>query len=145
MLVPTLQHIAMTLVPGETRTLILEADIPNDYVLLPTVTFWNTGVVDVDMGYSFVLDFGTNTDPLESGTFTTEIRPATAVIPDAVVNCSLYTKHLIKDVSRYPFTHHTFTVTNNDLAETIIVRWLVSGMFDEQLAYNVNRYVTSRV
>jgi len=145
MLVPILQHVALTLGPGVTRTLVLEADIPNDYVLDPVVSFWNTGPVAVDMGYSFVLDFGTGSDPLESGTFTTVVRTAASVASGDVVPCSLYTRHLIKDVSRYPFTSHTFTVTNNDAVQDATVRWLVSGMFDEQLAFNINRFVTSRV
>lgn len=128
MLIPIKQLYPIRLDPGATFTTALETQLPVLPILHPRILFKNTSVAaSVNVVITHILDLGTSTDPLLTGTFPTEVVN-TLIDPEDLLT------HLFLDValSEGP-VRHTFSLENLSAVDTVIVHVLVEGMFEESL------------
>jgi len=134
-------HIPLEIDPLDSASFVLEELLNTDFLVDPSLQFWNTSIVaDVELDIVTTLDFGASVDPLQSGTFTNELVKDLLVAAGAVVDVDLQLSVLVNNASP-PKLFNTITVTNPDATETLIVRFVLSGTFDETIRTGLNNFV----
>lgn len=128
-LVPVKIHLPFELLPGETKAVTIEDQLPTiSTVFDPLIRFHNpTGGVNMRLQVDYVLDMGFGDDPLSSGSFTWELVNET-VGPDTLRDVAL--AQIDNDTT--VVTRHVVTIENLDATETEIVRLILYGQTEVQ-------------
>jgi hypothetical protein len=128
MLIPVKQLYPIRLAPSASITTNIETQLPVVPLLRPRIFFLNTSIAaSVRAEVTHVLDLGTSTDPLLTGTFSTIIVNQT-LAPEELLT------HLFLEVAlTSTLTRHTFTLQNLSAVDTVIVQVWVEGWFEEGL------------
>lgn len=129
MLIPIKQLFPIRLGPSETFTTVIETQLPLTPLMHPRVFFLNTHTaasVNVAVTHTLELD-PTSTDPLLTGTFSTEIV-------NQVLGPEELLTHIFLEValSSSP-VRHSFTIENLSAIDTVIMQVWVEGLFEESL------------
>jgi len=128
MLIPVRQLYPVRLLPTETRTFVLETNLPVAPILNAKVFFKNTSTTDpLRARLSHVLALGVSDDPLLAGNFST-------VMFDQVIGPSELLWHVFPSVFLGEgLVYHEVTVETVGASDDVIVQMWVEGQFEETL------------
>lgn len=129
MLIPVRQLYPIRLeFPDETRTFVIETNLPVAPLLHPKLFFRNLSTTDsVQVRLDHILDLGVSDDPLLTGAFTT-------VLFDEEVGPSELLWHVFPSVSLSEgIVYHEVTVEIDGATDDVILQMWVEGMFEESL------------
>ena len=128
MLTPVRQLYPIRLAPTETRTFVLETNLPVSPLLHPKVFIKNTSVANpLQASLSHVLALGVSDDPLLAGNFST-------VLFDQVIGPSELLWHVFPSVFLGEgIVYHELTLTTAGASADVIVQMWVEGQFEETL------------
>ncbi len=129
MLVPVRQLYPIRLVaPADSRSFILETNLPVAPILQPRVFFKNTSNLDsLDVRIDHVLDLGVGDDPLLSGAYTTNMV-------DESVGSEELLWHVFASTSLSEgVVYHEITVSIAGASADVILEMWVEGVFEESL------------
>jgi len=138
---PVRIHIPIEVSANDTTEFILEDQINVSAVHEPRLLFWNTDTEDVTVQVEFILDFGPTGNVRESGTFIFDVLPPTVVTPSGVQNVPVRDNiEVIMPVDASAPITHRVTITNAS-ASDLIVRFILSGFYEELLHEAVNVFI----
>jgi hypothetical protein len=129
MLVPVRQLYPIRLEsPAETRSFVLETNLPVAPILQPKMFFRNISATDsVRVQLNHVLSLGISDDPLLSGTFTTQLF-------DEIVGPGELLWHVFPAVSLSEgIVYHEVTVSISGAVSDVILQSWIEGVFEESL------------
>lgn len=137
-LVEVINHFALKILVGESREFILEDSMSVSPVLIPKLLFLNTSTQQIDLEVIFKLDYGESGDELATGSFEKSLLVKT-------IDQGEYQeiKFQLANLSKFqvvPAITHTIVLSNAGTEEAI-VRFLLTGMFEELLHTNTNKFV----
>lgn len=124
-LVPVKMLWPIRLDPGGNKSFTVEDELKTaKFVFFPLLRMYNTSGYELNLKIEHTLDLGFGDDPLYSGTWTFE------VVNDDVPTMSMrdynFTPQI--DLDELATTRHTVTVTNKDLSNERICRFILFGM-----------------
>lgn len=110
--------------PGASSSFTVEDEIHiAKFVMNPLLRMYNTSGGILHLNIKHILDLGFGDDPLYSGTWTFDVVDED--VPTAALRDYNFTPQIDND--REVATRHTITVTNPDLLEERIVRFILFG------------------
>ncbi len=114
--------------PADSRSFVLETNLPVAPILQPKMFFRNTSLTDsVRVQLNHVLSLGVSDDPLLTGTFTTSLF-------DETVGPGELLWHVFPAVSLGDgLVYHEVTVSVTGAGSDVILQSWVEGVFEESL------------
>lgn len=126
-LVPVKMLWPIRLDPGGFKAFTVEDELKTaKFVFFPLLRMYNTSGADLNLKIEHTLDLGFGDDPLYSGTWTFEVVNEDVPSPPNTLRDYNFTPQI--DLDELAVTRHTVTVTNLDLANERICRFILFGM-----------------
>lgn len=138
---PVRIHLPFEVTAGADTEFVLEDYLNVSALHDPILLFWNTSAESIDIQVEFILDFGISGNPLETGTFTDDLVATTTVATGdrLPIDVQENVEVLLNATDTAPITHN-ITLTNNS-ASDIVVRFLLSGFYEDILHEAKNEFV----
>lgn len=112
----------------------LETQLPVAPILRPRIFFKNTSsTADITVEIRHILDLGTSSDPLLTGTFPTVIVNQTVLPGELLMHHFNEVALTAPDPGVFPRWRHEIEVSNLSTTDDVIVQMWVEGWFEESL------------